>query len=575
MMKKIISILTLSLLFICAFAQQRVAERTYISTDKEVYVAGDAIWCSAYCVDITNDKLSQLSNIVYLELHSSTGVVQTGKIALINGRGAGKISLVSAIPTGNYKLIAYTAQNKNEVDYNFDSPWSKTISIFNTLSKERVADGVKVVDNEEYIEIANAAPKKATTQKVFAVLPKNITFEPSSTIPICLENSLKDAVSLSISIYHDDGIYSDQTPVVTDFVKALNLPQSDAIKFENVVAPEYEGEVISAKLSGPDAAKVHNISTLEAYLSVPNEKSDVYASAVDSAKKMIFYTNNIYGEKEIVCELEGLDSTYICHIELESPFVNPKTSNIPQMKICDNLREKLVKRGIAMQIERSFVADTLYDYLPIRENPLLQNSDRIRYVLDDYVRFPLMEEVFIEYVEQLRVRKQSDGKYDIQVRMEDIFNKKVFANDASLMMLDGIPIFDHDKIFNYDPLLVKTIDIYPYSYIIGNKEFDGVVNFATYKRNLPSMTFGENVRIVNFQGVSFPVAYTCESLIGSKDYPDYRETIYWHPIVNMDGGQSIEFNCVTPAYSGSFIIVIEGISSTGEAIYERSSFKVE
>jgi len=153
-MKKIFTIITLLLAFFSVSAQQRVAERTYISTDKENYVAGEALWCSAYCLDITADNednvFSNMSSIVYLELHSAAGIAQTGKIALINGRGAGKIILAPNLPTGNYKLIAYTAQNKNEVGYGYDVPWAKTVSIFNTLTKDRVSDGVKVVEDDEY-----------------------------------------------------------------------------------------------------------------------------------------------------------------------------------------------------------------------------------------------------------------------------------------------------------------------------------------------------------------------------------------------------------------------------------------
>ena len=31
--------------------EERLRERVYVSTDREVYVAGDAVWMSAYCVD--------------------------------------------------------------------------------------------------------------------------------------------------------------------------------------------------------------------------------------------------------------------------------------------------------------------------------------------------------------------------------------------------------------------------------------------------------------------------------------------------------------------------------------------
>ena len=62
--------------------QSRLRERVYVSTDREVYVAGDAIWMSAYCVDASSGKLSSFSKTAYVEIHSSAGMVQTAKIAL-------------------------------------------------------------------------------------------------------------------------------------------------------------------------------------------------------------------------------------------------------------------------------------------------------------------------------------------------------------------------------------------------------------------------------------------------------------------------------------------------------------
>ena len=93
---------------------QRQAERTYISTDKDVYVAGERIWCSAFCVDPATGQLSSVSGVAYLELHSAAGMAASARIALLGGRGAGSVDLPAALPTGNYRLIAYTAQNRAE-----------------------------------------------------------------------------------------------------------------------------------------------------------------------------------------------------------------------------------------------------------------------------------------------------------------------------------------------------------------------------------------------------------------------------------------------------------------------------
>lgn len=49
--------------------QSRLRERVYISTDRDVYVAGDAVWMSAYCLDASSGSLSSFSKTAYVEVH--------------------------------------------------------------------------------------------------------------------------------------------------------------------------------------------------------------------------------------------------------------------------------------------------------------------------------------------------------------------------------------------------------------------------------------------------------------------------------------------------------------------------
>ena len=119
--------------------QSRLRERVYVSTDREVYVAGDAVWMSAYCMDASSGKLSSFSKTAYVEIHSAAGMVQTAKIALEGGRGGGRLMLPNTLPTGNYRLLAYTALGASEEGFD-PSVGARTLSVFNTFSNERVDD---------------------------------------------------------------------------------------------------------------------------------------------------------------------------------------------------------------------------------------------------------------------------------------------------------------------------------------------------------------------------------------------------------------------------------------------------
>lgn len=558
-MKKIALILAV-LLSAAGFAQERVVERTYVSTDRDVYVAGERIWYSAFCLDATRGTFSPVSNVAYVELHNGEAMVASGKVALVDGRGAGQLLLPAALPTGNYRLIAYTAQNKAERSYDYTGLASKTISVFNAFSGERVKDGVEVVSEGAYEGLRSRIRSGMTKQEALEVSWKDGN--------LILTNHGEQAATLSLSVTHDDGILSNSNPTIADFMAQAR--KVGPRQFDNSIVPEYEGEIIRGHITGFSEAMIPELVGKFAFISTPSRASDVYASVIDDKGKVAFYTGNIYGNKEYICEIEGINPSLNCFIELESPFVNAPVAPVEKLHLSSAIEEALLSRSVAMQIERQFTGDTLLDPLAVRQ-PGLFGEDEIVYVLDDYTRFTTMEEVLIEFVQELKARRRSDGSREIQVRLND-GTIWTFSTLPSLMMIDGVPVFDQEKILQYDPLLVQEIRIYPRTYYIGKRSFDGIANFVTYKHNLPGFQFGNNVRVVDYQGVSWPTAYTGASLVGKDDYPDYRQTIYWHPLLTLAPSQTLVIPCKMPDYTGRFKVSAEGLAADGTPVQAETSF---
>ena len=554
-------------------AQDRVVERTYLSTDKDVYVAGDAIWYSAFCLDAAKETFSPVSSIAYLELHAPDALVCSGKVALSGGRGAGRLLIPGTLPTGNYRLVVYTAQNKAEEGYDYTGIASKTISVFNVFSNERVKEGVEVVDAEEYDKLV-AERSLVKPGMTTGVMPGSnrasleVSWNGSSLV---LYNPTGEAATLSVSVWHDDGFLTNANPTIADFVAGCR--KVGPRRFDNTVTPEYEGEIIQGHVAGASPEAIVSLVGRYAFISTPSDKSDIYSSVIDAEGRVRFFTGNIYGDKECVCEIEGMDPAFTGFIELDSPFVGAPVAAVGPLKLSDSLREPLRRRSLAMQIEQKFTGDTLFDLLPVKANGLF-GTQEIVYPLDDYTRFTTMEEVFIEFVKEIRARRWSDRKRNIQIRLEDRTDNS-FSRDTTLMMLDGVPVFDQQKILDYDPLLVESIHIYPNITFIGSRSFEGIVNFVTYKHNLPSFKFGNNVRVVDFQGVSWPMAFTGESLRAKTGYPNYRQTIYWHPLVELAPGQTLEIPCKLPDYKGRFRVVAEGLTTGGKPLQAASSFTTE
>ena len=539
------------LLPLCAGAQTTVVEKTYISTDREIYVSGDKIWCSAFCVDAANGlRPSSLSAIAYVEIVSEDGTLESGKIALSEGRGAGTIEIPATAPTGNYRIVAYTAYTKNTPGFNPQEHISKTISIFNTSTKERVKNGVKILSDSEY----DALRTPASTQPAAGALSITCHRSAEGYLEVVLTNNSAAPADLSLSLSNRDGIIPPDNTSIGAFMGAAASAARASAEL-----PEYEGEIIRGRIAGATTDEIEGLKGRSAFISVPTEKSDLYSSVVDKDGMIKFVTNNIYGTKEMVCEIEDNDLAR-CHIELISPFVSPKLKGIPALQMAPSIKEDLQRRGLSVQLCRSFSADTLASLMPIRENPLIPSYDAIEYKLDDYKRFPVMRELFIEFINEIKVRRV-DGKEQLKVKTHLEERVSLFDKNNSLIMVDGIPVFDHSQVIEYDPLLVESVVVYPYKYYTGWRSFCGMANFVTYKKNLPGIKFNDGVRVVQFKGCSYPMAFTCQEI--GEDFPDYRELLYWHPQIKLPAGESSAIKVKIPANVKEIRICAEGMIENG------------
>ena len=558
------------LLPLCAGAQTTVVEKTYISTDREIYVSGDKIWCSAFCVDAANGlRPSSLSAIAYVEIVSEDGTLESGKIALSEGRGAGTIEIPATAPTGNYRIVAYTAYTKNTPGFNPQEHISKTISIFNTSTKERVKNGVKILSDSEYDALRTPASTPAGThttgthssstynagaQPAAGALSITCHRSAEGYLEVVLTNNSAAPADLSLSLSNRDGIIPPDNTSIDAFMGAAASAAQAAAEL-----PEYEGEIIRGRIAGATTDEIEGLKGRSAFISVPTEKSDLYSSVVDNDGMIKFVTNNIYGTKEMVCEIEDNDLAR-CHIELISPFVSPKLKGIPALQMAPSIKEDLQRRGLSVQLCRSFSADTLASLMPIRENPLIPSYDAIEYKLDDYKRFPVMRELFIEFINEIKVRRV-DGKEQLKVKTHLEERVSLFDKNNSLIMVDGIPVFDHSQVIEYDPLLVESVVVYPYKYYTGWRSFCGMANFVTYKKNLPGIKFNDGVRVVQFKGCSYPMAFTCQEI--GDDFPDYRELLYWHPQIKLPAGESSSIKVKIPANVKEIRICAEGMMENG------------
>ena len=244
------------------------------------------------------------------------------------------------------------------------------------------------------------------------------------------------------------------------------------------------------------------------------------------------------------------------YIDFESPFIHPEAGTLPKLLLSPVQRQDLVSRKAALRAEKTLRIDTLTTFITRRKDLLLESVDHRRYHLDDYNRFPSVREVLVEIIPELSLRRVNDV-WQLQLVVSDAVQSRFDRTGSILVMMDGVVLSDLDLLLGFDAMLLEDVDLYLQSFVCGKVVYHGLVNFITKKNYVTALHFPSNVRVVDFQGVAYPVAYN--GAVPEGEGQDLRQLLYWHPVLNLDAGSDYRIEIHTPGYAGRFKAVAEGI----------------
>lgn len=547
-MRKVFTIL----LFLLLALPGRTQDRIYVATDRNTYLAGDLVYCSLFCVDDEGHQ-SGYSAVSYLELISGDGTAAEAKIGLFNGRGAGSFRIPAQTPTGTYRLVAYTARSQASPE------GSRILSVFNTGSTARVNGGVQLVPEKDYKAVAGAPD--SVTGDISLSFPARLS--PGKEATLLLSAPLQK-LDVSVSVFHDDALAPADGKSLASFLNGQ--PAAPGKR-----TGEYEGEIIQANVEGLGQNVKKEEDEITAFLSAAGDPSNVYIGRSDNEGRIFFFTDNIYGDRELVCEVVSMQG-HSCHISLADPFTHPEAGELPALILSQAQRGALVDRKASLQAQQAQPMDTLVRFLPKREGQLFSGSPVIRYHLDDYNRFPTIREICIEFAHEIQFVRR-DGRWRIRMFTTDSSSSRRYVQDNILVLMDGVVITDHGLLEKFDAMLLEDINIYRQPVAMGGISYNGVVNFVTKRNYVTALKFPENVRVVDFKGVSYPIAYPGTLAEGTEN--DRRQLLYWHPALEIAEGNQALIHLRMPTYSGTFRAVVEGWTADGKPVRAEYSFTVE
>ncbi|MCF0071995.1 hypothetical protein LZD49_16065 [Dyadobacter sp. CY261] len=344
------------------------------------------------------------------------------------------------------------------------------------------------------------------------------------------------------------------------------------VSFEHL--PEYDGHFINARLlNKSDGAPAKNKDAFLASLDVP---ARLYVDRSDDNGRVKFEVRQFVGPKEITLQTDlANDTTY--RFEVASPFSKQfSTTAIPSFFFDKNLENQLLTRSINMQTANAYLPRLYTEKKAVLTDslPFFGMPDE-KYFLDDFTRFPTMEEVLREYVKGVLVRKRQK---EFHLRMIDKLLPNTYYTTDPLMLLDGIPVFDADKIIEMDPLKVKKIELLSSRYFLGPMTFTGIVSFSTYRGDLSGFELDPKVLVMPYEGVQAQREFYApryDNNNANSRIADFRNLLHWAPNVttDKDGKATIEF--YTSDQTGRYQVVIQGITPDGIAGSKTVSFDVK
>jgi hypothetical protein len=566
MMKQAFSLhacLLLCCFFACGrstVAQNVFREKVYVHHDKSIYHAGENFWFAAYVLDAKTGRPSSLSKVVYLQLVDSGGatVAQTAA-AVKEGLGGGLFELPLSLKPSIYTLIAYTRwmRNFDAVDF-FSTP----VCILNGYSgNENV-----ILTRAPSSPVEGRLRISIEGQKDFK-LRSPVDFKVSTTV-----DGKEVAAAMSVSVHRIDSGFSGEVPGITQWVQR----ELKSNKFHYQFSPELKGQWVTGGVT--DQLGKTGARNTEVFVVVPGFASGFYNGRTDSAGRFAIQLREpVAYDSMLVLINTSKHKGY--HISVDDPFIPSQElltivhrdhPSISAGKTIVNANRDVleIQRGFSVRdfvLPSSIARDTV---------PFYGKHDRA-FQLDDYTRFPKMEEVFREYVQLVNVNRR-DGNFHLAVYNEPY--GKMLEEDP-LVLLDGYPIFNINNLFAFDPLKVRSIYVVTRRYFRASSTFEGIVNIVTYSRNLNSFPTDSDAVVKKNFLVQPPVMFKSPDYstqpAAESHMPDFRNLLFWEKDARStdDGNYSIHF--FASDMPGDYLVEINAITQNGECGSQRKLIRIE
>ena len=284
---------------------------------------------------------------------------------------------------------------------------------------------------------------------------------------------------------------------------------ADLVGQKDVDERETEGHIIKARVSHVYGGKTYEDSQILPSLSIIGKQIHYFEGKMVGDSIAVFYTYDIHGKLPLV--LSAVTNTgESLPIEMISPFATLLPKQLPHLEF-HYKRSEVEARSLDMQRHQIAIApakreiklgddadDTAEEGKPLPYDETIYGiTPYLSYNLDEYRQFLTIKEVLLEYVQCVSKRK-INGRQQLIVQTEQDQHNNI---TPSLVLIDGMPVMDTERLLNYDARRIHYINIYGDQYTFGNGVYSGILSFITRSGRLTNYPTEPNFQYLVY---SFP-----------------------------------------------------------------------
>ncbi|HEV7333791.1 MAG TPA: hypothetical protein VGN63_22340 [Flavisolibacter sp.] len=344
--------------------------------------------------------------------------------------------------------------------------------------------------------------------------------------------------------------------------------QAPIIKFPR----ERSGHMVTGRVT--DTRTGAPAKDVQVFLSIPASPYKLFTAISDDNGIVQFEVSDYYGESEMIIQT-SISRNINNKVEILSPFAETyqEKKSYP-LALNAAWQNALVNRSIGMQAQHIYHTENIrrFYHPPLADTLPFYGKATYSYELDDYVRFNTTEEVLREYVREINVGVKGSGE-SLRFKLYNDPERRFYQEDI-LVLVDGIPQLNPNKVFDLNPLKIKKLDVIPKNFVLGHANYHGLANFSSYSGHYEALELDPQAITIDYDGLQlqrefYAPDYTSEQQRNSR-LPDLRTTLYW--LADVTSGPVSFF---TGDNRGRYLAVLQGIDADGRAISTSVPFEVK